>query len=156
MKIEEKMLKLKEEIAKDPSNMKLKKKYHDLDYMSVNTRSDALERGWSIYNDKKRCDNGHLSDRRTSDGKCLKCLKMKKTAPKSFVTHAPILNIKDEELFLNEIVKEINKEYPNFRFENMCCDKVKISPDYCKYFIKAPDYLIDFIDNLSIKSIKGK
>jgi len=153
--INKQIAKLRDQIIKDPTNLKLKKKFHELEYKSVTTRAEALRRGWSIYNDKNRCENGHFSDRRTSNGKCIKCSKYKASVPDSFVTHSPIFNVKDAEVLLNEILKEINVNYPKVKLVDILKEKIKLSPELYKYFIKAPDSMVSIIDEMSVKSIRG-
>lgn len=38
-------------------------------------RKNAIEKGLRFYNDGSKCLNGHLSDRYTSDGRCVMCQK---------------------------------------------------------------------------------
>lgn len=43
--------------------------------MNFSTRKEALESGAETYNTGEPCKNGHYSDRRTSNGKCIECLR---------------------------------------------------------------------------------
>lgn len=52
--------------------------------VSILTQEQAVLKGWSVYFTGQPCNEGHMSERNTKDGRCLQCMHPPKYAPGSW------------------------------------------------------------------------